>query len=158
MTLCEMYLCAKALFSEASLEHGLIRVARLGRYGHAEEREAALLLDTYRSGALGARARHVLAVSPESHLVLAAFAPPSRYGQARVIVEAGNISAARVLLCDCLTGTPQSPSARREAKEVAAYLTKWLPREAVETLRTGKLTSADIKSLFAPRHAEVNYL
>jgi hypothetical protein len=158
MTLCEMYLCARALFSEPSLEHGLLRVARLGRYGHNEEREAALLLDTFRSGALGPRARRILAVAPESEVVLSAFAPSTRHQQLRVIVDSGNIAAARVLLCDCLTSVPQTQRARRETKEVVAHLKNWLPREAVETLCTGKLTATDIKSLFAARHAEVNYL
>jgi hypothetical protein len=158
MTLCVMYLCARALFTESSLEHGLLRVARLGRYGHTEEREAALLLDAFRSGALGPRARRILAVAPESEVVLSAFTPSSRHQQLRIIVDSGNIAAARVLLCDCLTDVPHSQRAKREAKEVASRLTNWLPREAVETLCTGKLTAADIKSLFVPRHAEVNYL
>ena len=158
MTLCEVYLCAKGLFENLSLERGLLLVARLGRYGHAEEREAALLLDVYRSGALGPRAKSILALTPDAEVILSALESNKRQCQLEQVLESGNISAARVLLCDCYTDKDRPLAERRQSKQVADHLLRWLPREATESLRCGSLTEADVKSLFAPRQAEVNYL
>lgn len=152
-----MYLCARELLNTSILEKGLVRVARLGRYGQVEEREAALLLDAFRSGTLNVRAQVILSPAPESMNILQLLDAPTRRRQYENVIGMGHISAARVLLCDCADrgGTREE---KREAQEVAKKLVKWLPLEATDSVQIGHLESADIRSLFAPRIAEINFI
>lgn len=152
-----MYLCARELLNTSILEKGLVRVARLGRYGQVEEREAALLLDAFRSGTLNVRAQVLLSPAPETMTILQLLDAPTRRKQFDNVIGMGHISAARVLLCDCADRSV-SREDQREARAITAKLIKWLPLEATDSVRTGALESADIRSLFAPRVAEINFI
>ena len=150
MTLGELYLYARTLFGTPALERGLVLTAMLGRYAHAEEREGALLLSVARAGALSARSEVILGIGRETHDILQALGAGSLAEQITTVMASGNISAGRILLCDCYAGGSPTYLLRR--------LLTWLPPDAVATLKCGNLTPKDISGLFSPRHLELNYL
>jgi hypothetical protein len=158
MTLGELYLCARQLFEATDLERGLQRVARLGRYGQSEEREAALLLDISRAGRLTDRALAVLNVSMECSQLLSSFTGKLRSEELRNIVRMGDIGAARVLLCDCHTRPKFAGESREQTRAVVKRLISWLPAEALTSIQCGPLGPAQLQSLFATRGAEINFL